>query len=163
MATLYRFVIEQRTKESSGRKGGDTTSTRATKGAAKKGKAVSLFGGEKGGVEHNRKMRLINPMINKATYGAYEKASRVTRAGIGMAKNVKENGIKGLFAGPAWVIIAQFVLLSLLKLQQFERAKAQKQNEQNFKQLENGIGQINGAYEISTNILTGRQTYNQNK
>ena len=161
MATLYRFIIEQRTKESSGRKGGDTTSTRASKGAAKKGKAVSLFGGEKGGVEHNRKMRAINPLLNKATYGIYEKGMRVGRAAFGLIKEDK-NGNR-VISGVAVTILVQMVIMLLLSWQRRERLKAERENNQNFKQLENGYGSIHGAYEISTNILTGRHTYNQNK
>jgi len=57
----------------------------------------------------------------------------------------------------------QMVLLFAVELLQVEQEKAKKLNAQNYKQLENGIGQVNSAYEISTNILTGRHTYNQNK
>lgn len=161
MATIYRFIIEQKAHTDSGGRKSTNTSGKATKGAAKKGKSVSLFGGEKGGVEHNRKMRAINPLINKATYGAWEKGMRVTRAISGLVKEDK-NGNLGI-SGPAIVILIQMVLLGLLKWQEFERDKATKQNIQNFKQLENGVGAIHGAYEVSTHILTGRQTYNQNK
>lgn len=161
MATIYRFIIEQKAHADSGGRRSTNTSGRATKGAAKKGKSVSLFGGEKGGVEHNRKMRAINPLINKATGGAWEKGMRATRAIGGLIKEDK-NGNLGI-SGPAIVILIQMVLLGLLKWQEFERDKATKQNIQNFKQLENGVGAIHGAYEVSTHILTGRQTYNQNK
>ena len=163
MATIYRFIIEQKAQADNGGRRSTNTSGKATKGAAKKGKSISLFGGEKGGVEHNRKLRAINPLINKATYGAWEKGMRATRAGIGLVKSAKEDGLKGVFGGPALVILIQMVLLGLLKWQEFERDKATKQNIQNFKQLENGVGAIHGAYEVSTHILTGRQTYNQNK
>ena len=165
MATIYRFIIEQKQGSSSGGGRKDTSPGNggAKKGAAKKGKMVSIFGGERGGVEHNRKMRALNPLFNKASGGAWEKSMRLGRAARGVYKNVQEKGVKGLFAGPAWVIIAQFVLLALLKWQDFERERATKQNIQNFKQLENGVGAVHGAYEVSTHIITGRQTYNQNK
>ena len=66
MATIYRFIVENKVKESGGRKSsGDSGYSKKT--TAKKGKWVSLFGGEKGGVEHNRKMRAINPLMNKMT------------------------------------------------------------------------------------------------
>ena len=161
MATIYRFVIEQKAQADSGGRKSTKSSKKASKGAAKKGKSVSLFGGEKGGVEHNRKMRAINPLINKATGGAWEKGMRATRAVSGLIKEDK-NGNIGI-GGPALAILIQMVLLLLLKWQEFERDKATKQNEQNYKQLENGVGGIHGAYEVSTNIFTGRQTYNQNK
>lgn len=161
MATIYRFIIEQKTQADSGGRKSTNTSGKATKGAGKKGKSVSLFGGDRGGVEHNRKLRAINPLINKATGGAWEKGMRFTRAGLGLIKEDK-NGKMGI-SGPALAILIQMFLLALLARQQFERAKATKQNIQNFKQLENGYGAIHGAYEVSTNVITGRQTYNQNK
>ena len=74
MATIYRFVIEQKASASGGgRKDTSPGNGGAKKGAAKKGRMVSIFGGERGGVEHNRKMRAINPLINKATGGYWEK------------------------------------------------------------------------------------------
>ena len=160
MATLYRFLIEQKESGGGGRKARDTTISRHT--VAKKGKMVSIFGGEKGGVEHNRKMRAINPLINRATGGAWEKGMRVGRAGLGLIQRDSETGKLGM-SGTAFAIIVAFFLQLFLKLLGKEQQKAEKQNMQNFKQLENGIGLINGAYDISTNILTGRHTYNQNK
>lgn len=162
MATFYRFIVEQKSQaDNGGRKGGESTSNRASKGAAKKGKNVSLFGGDRGGVEHNRKMRAINPLINKATYGVYEKGMRVGRAATGLIKEDK-NGNR-VVSGVAVTILGQMVLLLLLSWQRREKLKAERENNQNFKQLENGYGSLHGAYEISTNILTGRHTYNQNK
>ena len=123
---------------------------------------MSIFGGEKGGVEHNRKMRAINPLINRATGGAWEKGMRVGRAGLGLIQRDSETGKFGM-SGTALAIIVAFFLQLFIKLLGKEQQKAEKQNMQNYKQLENGIGLINGAYDISTNILTGRHTYNQNK
>ena len=95
MATIYRFIVEQRTSTTGdGRKPRESS---ATKGAAKKGRAVSLLGGRKGGVEHNRKMRAINPLLNRITGGVWEKGMRVGRASMGLVKNTAENGIKGFF------------------------------------------------------------------
>ena len=160
MATIYRFIGEQKTIGSGNwRKIKDATA----KGAAKKGRSISFFGGDKGGVEHNRKMRAINPLLNRATGGAWEKGMRLTRAGIGLAKNVEENGISGVFSGPAIYIIIAFCITAILKWQQSEIKKANKQNAQNFKMLENGADAVHGDYEISVNLWNGRRTYNQNK
>ena len=160
MATIYRFIIEQK---SSGRVGGDgrRSTEPKVKGAAK-GKWVSLFSGSKGGVEHNRKLRAINPLINRMTGGAWEKGMRVGRAGLGLFKMNTETGKIGI-SGPAIAIIIAFVLQILMKQLQVEQQKAAKLNAQNFKMLENGVGGVHGQYSISTNILTGRHTYNQNK
>ena len=160
MATIYRFIVEQRT-----RSGGDGRNPRSTtgKGAAKKGRSVSFFGGEKGGVEHNRKMRAINPLLNRATGGWWEKGMRVTRAGIGLGKSVSQNGAKGVLTGPALYIIVAFMITMLLKWQNQEIKKARELNAQNYKQLENGVGAIHGQYKVNTAFFTGRHTYNQNK
>lgn len=159
MATIYRFIVENRTR-STGE--GRTPRAGTGKGAAKKGKLVSIFGGEKGGVEHNRKMRAINPLINKATYGHYEKGMRLGRAGLGLVQKNTETG-KISVSGVSFAIIIAYLIQVLIKWQQRERVKAEKLNSQNFKQLENGIGAVHSQYEITTNIVNGRQTYNQNK
>ncbi len=161
MATIYRFIVEQKAV-----RGGDGRRTKpegsGRKSAAKKGRWVSIIGGEKGGVEHNRKLRAINPLINRATGGWWEKGMRVGRAGAGLVTRNTETGKLGI-SGPAIAIIIAFAIQMLLKWQKIEQIKAQKLNAQNYKQLENGIGAIHGQYEVSTHVLTGRHTYNQNK
>ena len=163
MATIYRFVIEQKqVAAKEGRKGSETTGGKATKGAAKKGKWVSLFSGDKGGVEHNRKMRAINPLINRMTGGAWERGMRVGRAGLGLVKRNTETGKIGI-SGPAIAILVAFVLKIGMDILGYFQKLAKKQNTQNYKQLENGIGAVSGQYKVSTNFWTGRHEYNQNK
>ena len=164
MATIYRFIVEQKVaKGGDGRKVSNATS----KSAAKKGRSVTLlqsaFGGGKGGVEHNRKMRALNPLVNRITGGVWEKGMRLGRAGLGL---MKFDAATGAFAGLSWTAIAIIVAFALqMAMKSLEQAQKQAahQNEQNFKQLENGIGSVNGQYKVATNILTGRHTYNQNK
>ena len=165
MATIYRFIVEQKQA-----RGGDGRQVKEpqVKSAAKKGRNISLFGGEKGGVEHNRKMRAINPLLNRITGGVWEKGMRVGRASMGLVKNTAENGIKGFFGGPALYILIAFVLTILMKELEKSQQEARKINAQNFKRLENGVVQVNGAYEVITSKSirgwwTGEHTYNQNK
>ena len=160
MATIYRFIVEQRAAR--GGDGRKPSEGGGKKGAAKKGKWVSLLGGEKGGVEHNRKMRAINPLINRATGGWWEKGVRVGRAAMGLVKVNTETGKLGI-SGPAVAILFAFIIQMLMKWQRLEIQKAQRMNEQNFKQLENGVGALHGQYKVSTAFWTGRHTYNQNK
>lgn len=162
MATIYRFVVEQKTTQGRGRKSSSQDSGLSNKSTAKKGRFVSIFGGEKGGVEHNRKLRAINPLLNRATGGYWEKGMRLGRAGVGLIQKNTETGKLGI-SGPAVAIIIAFIIQALLKWQNQERQKAERLNAQNFKALENGIGAIRGEYTISQNIFTGRATYNQNK
>lgn len=160
MATIYRFVIEQRTTQSSGRQVGSSGQSKGT--TAKKGRMVSIFGGEKGGVEHNRKMRAINPLLNKATHGYWEKGMRLGRAGLGLFQKNTETGKIGI-SGPAIAIIIAFIIQTLLKWQNKEIQKAMQFNAQNYKAMENGFGAVHGQYKVTTNFWTGRTTYNENK
>ena len=162
MATIYRFVIEQ--KQGSG--GGRSGSPRAEKGAAKKGKSLPLFGGSRGGVEHNRKMRAINPILNKVTNGVWEKGMRLGRAAAGLVKVNDKTG-KISLSGPSIAIIIAFVLITawnlIAKMNQRQRMEADRLNAQNFKALENGSGAIHGAYKVMVNGWSGHITYNENK
>ena len=162
MATIYRFIVEQKVSSTgSGRTPKDPSST--GKGAAKKGKWVSMIGGgEKGGVEHNRKMRAINPLLNRMTGGAWEKGMRLGRAGAGLIQRNTETG-KIRASGTAIAIIIAFVIQTVLKVQQRQIAEQQKINEQNFKALENGVGAIHGEYSVTRSAWNGRVSYNQNK
>ena len=162
MATIYRFIVEQK---SGGRVGGDGRMPRETKPqhyAAKAGRYNSIFTGPKGGVEHNRKMRAINPLLNRATNGVWEKGMRVGRASAGLIKRNDLTGKIGI-SGPAVAIIIAFVVQILMKWLQTEQQRAAKLNAQNYKQLENGIGAIHSQYKVTTNFWTGLHTYNQNK
>jgi len=162
MATIYRFVVEQKTTQNSARKNNKESSGISKGSTAKKGKWVSLLNSDKGGVEANRKMRAINPLVNKVSHGYWEKGTRLGRAGLGLVKKNTETGKIGL-SGPAIAIIIAFVIGAILKYNQKERQIASELNARNFNALENGSGAIRSSYEISVNMWNGRQTYNQNK
>ena len=162
MATIYRFIVEQKI---SGARGGDGRKQRepsSRKSTAKKGRWVSVFGGEKGGVEHNRKMRAINPLINRATGGWWEKGMRVGRAATGLVQKNTETGKYGI-SGPALAILVAFFIQLLFKIQDLSRTRAKELNAQNYKMLENGVGAVRGEYEINVSLWNNRVTYNQNK
>ena len=162
MATIYRFIVEQKTTSS----GDGAGKSRASKGASKKGRDLPLFGGSKGGVEHNRKMRAINPLLNKVTGGVWEKGMRLGRATAGLVKVNSETG-KISLSGPSIAIIIAFILMTvwnqIARLNQRDRAEAEKLNAQNYKRLEVGGGAIHGSYKIMTDGWSGRVTYNENK
>jgi len=162
MATIYRFIVEQKASGGTGGRKSSADSGISKKATAKKGRWVSILGGEKGGVEHNRKMRAINPLLNKMTGGYWEKGMRVGRAGLGLVQKNTETGQIG-FSGTAFAIIIAFVLQVIFKYQSKMRTIADEENKRNFKALENGVGAVHGDYEIVANMFSGRQTYNQNK
>ena len=166
MATIYRFIIEQKQTGASGGTGRTPKQASANKGGAGK-KTTSLFsyatGSGKGGVEHNRYLRAINPMLNKATGGAWEKGMRLGRAGAGLIQVDKQTGAFAGFSAVAIVIIIQMVINTILKFQERDRKIAKQENMQNFKMLEIGSGAIHTNYDISVNVWSGKRTYNENK
>ena len=165
MATIYRFIVEQKTtgsKESTGRKSNGTKASK--KGAGKKGaQTTTLLGSAKGGVEHNRYMRAVNPLLNRMTGGYYEKATRVGRAGLGLVKFNKATGAFAGFSGVAIAIIVSFIIQTVLKIQNQQMAIAERKNERNYKAMENGVGGVRGQYDANVSFWDGRITYNQNK
>lgn len=163
MGTIYRFIVENKTTGGNGGNGRKARNTTSKKTTAKTGRSVALFGGDKGGVEHNRKFRAINPLLNKATGGWWEKGTRLGRAGMGLIQVNSETGAFAGLSGVAVAIIIAFIIQTVLKVQAQQRQKAEELNAQNFKMLENGVGSINGQYQITTNYWNGRQTFNQNK
>lgn len=165
MATIYRFVVEQgKSGKSGGKNAGSSESTKKT---GKTMTALQLLGsGEKGGVEHNRKLRAINPLLNKITGGYWEKGMRVGRAGLGLLKFKQLESGKLAFAGfsaTAIAILIAFTIQTYLKIQQYYIKIAEQQNKANYKSLENGVSSIHGQYETSVNVWNGKITYNQNK
>lgn len=167
MPSIYRFVVEQKVITSSGgggRKGEATASPLAKKTPSKKGaKTVTLLGSMKGGVEHNRKLRAINPLINKATHGYWEKGMRLGRAGLGFVKFDAETSAFAGISGVAVSIILSMAIQTFLKIQNEQREHAKELNNQNFNLMESGIYGIRGDYQISVNMFNSRATYNQNK
>ena len=163
MATAYRFIIEQRVVETGGSARGGGTVAGSRKTPSKKGANTgNLLGGSKGGVEHNRKMRAINPVLNKATHGLAEKGIRVARAGAGILKFDEEGNLSGV-SGTSVTILTALLLREVMKMQFNWIEQSRNMNSQNFKAMENGQGAIRGEYEIAVNILNGRASYNQNK
>lgn len=158
MATIYRFIVENKVKNGSGRK----ETGESKKGSGKRATST-LLGSPKGGVEHNRYLRAINPVLNKMTGGVWEKGMRVGRAGLGLARFYKDTGAFAGLSAVAITIIISFVLQTLLQWQNSERQKAQKLNTQNYKSLENGYNAIHGAYDLVSNTFNGRLKYNENK
>lgn len=162
MATIYRFIVES--KGGSGSGGRRDGAGRPSKKTTAKGKWVSVLGGEKGGVEHNRKMRAINPLLNRATGGWWEKGMRVGRAGMGLIQRNTETGkLRINVLGPAMMIIIAFVINTILKIQNFQRQVASRQNTQNYKAMENGFSAVHGEYKVARDYWSGRTTFNENK
>lgn len=163
MATIYRFIVEE---GKSGRSGGKREGENSRKKTGKTKTLLNLLGsGEKGGVEHNRKLRAINPLLNRATGGQWEKGMRLGRAGLGLVKFREVDGtmkFAGL-SGTAVAIIIAFALQTAMKHHQKLIDKTDKENKANYKKMELGVGAIRGEYSVASNVWSGKITYNQNR
>ena len=159
MATIYRFIVEQQQGMGggSGRNNGSTTKKNA------KDKYFTLSGSL--GVEHNRKLRAINPVLNKATGGYWEKGMRLGRAGLGLL-TVKKKGKGAMSVGisaTALAIILSFVIQTGIKHHQKLIQQSEKENKQNFKKMETGETSVHTSFTVATNMWSGKRTYNENK
>lgn len=161
MATIYRFIVEGGTGRggSGGRKGGG----KSKKITAKKGKWENWSKlGQKGGVEHNRKMRAVNPLINRATGGWWEKSTRVGRAMGGIVQKNSEAG-KLRIGGTAVSIIVAFAIKMFLDFHNAEIQRNKEINTRNYRAIENGVSRVHNVQDITTNWFNGRINYNNNK
>lgn len=161
MATIYRFIIEGGGR---GKGGGAPLKPKSGigKGTAKKGKWVSYLDSSKSGVEANRRMRAINPIINKMTGGMWEKGTRLGRAGFGLVQRNTETNATRLSPTAVSIIIA-LILTTIVKQHQMLIARANEINQRNYKSIENGITQVRNIQDVSQNIISGKINYNQNK
>jgi len=162
MATTYDFIIKNsgtNKAKDKGTGGGNVKST----GKSTESLFSNFFGGEKGGVEANRKTRAVNPLLNRATSGWWEKGTRLGRAGLGIIQQDKKTGSLSI-SGVSVAILISFAIQQMMRIQREQRLEATKQNQNNFKSMEvGGDNAIGSAYKVSTNFWDGKVSYNQNK
>lgn len=166
MATIYRFIVE-------GVGQAQATNLLAThdvdangvlipkKGAGSKGGsslvAHNPSGKRSGGVDHNRYMRPINPLLNRITGGWWEKGQRVGRAMAQLPADIKANGM-GALGSVASLIILQFAIMEVDKYIREQKKKAQEENKSNYLKIVSGQTTIGTDYKVGRNIF-GKITY----
>lgn len=165
MATIYRFIVDE---GKSGKSGGRKSGGNSRKKTGKTTTLLKMFEtGNKGGVESNRKMRAINPLINRITNGYWEKGVRIGRAGLGLVKFKKNESTGALsfagLSGSAIAIIIAFAIQVALKHHAKLIERTEKINKQNYKQLENGQSAVHGEYSITQNFWSGKISYKENR
>jgi hypothetical protein len=164
MATIYRFIVEARKATGVATDADGVVIPR--KGAGSKGGASGSgsgfnFGGSRGGVEHNRYMRPINPLMNRLTGGWWEKGQRVGRAIGGLPEAFKTKDGKftmGGFASTASLILIQFAIMEVDKLIREQMKKAKEENQANYLKIVSGQTTLGQDYKVSRNIF-GKITY----
>lgn len=163
MATIYRFIVEAR--KATGVSYDADGNPVPAKGAGSKGggslTAHNPFGKNSGGVEHNRYMRPINPLMNQITGGWWEKGQRLGRAAASLpsAFKTKTGGFNAAgFGSTGALIIMQFAIMMAIQAFQDQQKKAKEENKSNFLKIKSGQTTIGQDYKVSKDIF-GKITY----
>ena len=159
MATIYRFLVEDMTGQQA-RQFDVNGNPVAVKGAGSKsggGGRLFNFGGSRGGVEHNRYMRPINPLMNRWTGGWWEKGQRIARATGNVLSQVDGKGL-GVLASTGGLILLQFAIMELDKQFREQQKKAKEENQANYLKIVSGQTVLGQDYKVSRNIF-GKITY----
>jgi hypothetical protein len=160
MATIYRFIVEAR--KATGVSYDADGNPMPAKGAGSKGgfslTAHNPSGKNRGGVEHNRYMRPINPLMNQLTGGWWEKGQRLGRAGAGVLDVAKTKGIGAALGSTGALIIMQFAIMMAVQAFKDQQKKAKEENKSNYLKIVSGQTTIGQDYKVSKDIF-GKITY----
>ena len=161
MATIYRFIVESNGQADSQQllrnHSIDTNGVIIPRlGAGSKGGA-SLLAHNRGGVDHNRYMRPINPLINRVTGGYWEKGQRVGRALQQLPSDFQSKGL-GALSSVASLLLIQFAIMEVDKYFREQTKKATEENQSNFLKQKSGASILTRNYKISRGMF-GKLTY----
>ena len=157
MATIYRFIVENKSTGNGGKGGASKKSTTKTITPLK------MLGGD--GVNHNRSMRGVNAVMNSVIPN-YEKGVRLTKSVLGLTKWKQKEGGGYQFAGvsiTAIMVLAVLMLRIAMAHHKKMIEKEEKNNDANFKKLETGQNAIHSQFSVSSHFWNGKLTFNENK
>jgi hypothetical protein len=160
MATIYRFIVEAR--KATGVSYDANGNPIPVKGAGSKGgfslTAHNPTGKNRGGVEHNRYMRPLNPLLNQITGGWWEKGTRLGRASAGVLDVANKKGIGAALGSTGALIIMQFAIMMAVQAFREQQKKAKEENQSNFLKIKSGQTTLGQDYKVSKDIF-GKVTY----
>lgn len=158
MATIYRFIVENKASGGNGGNGGASK-----KSTTKTITPLKMLGGD--GVNHNRSMRGINAVMNSAIPN-YEKGVRLGKSILGLTKWKQKEGGGYKFAGisiPSLMVLAVLMLRIAMSHHKRMIEKEEKNNDANYKKLETGQTAIHSSFSVTQNYWSGKLTFNENK
>jgi hypothetical protein len=161
MATIYEFIIRSQGGVSGTTQVDADGNAIPLKGAGVKGgtslTAHNPTGKSSGGVDHNRYMRPINPLINRWTGGFWEKGQRGFNAARQLPAEMKAKGV-GALTSVAGLILLQLAIMEFDKWFREQQKKAKEENKANFLKITSGQTVLSQDYKVSKNIF-GKITY----
>ena len=154
MATIYEFIVRDQTKD--GKKLMVDNETGEVIGKSSVAKEKPLSGSNKG-VDHNRYMRAVNPLINRYVPG-FEKYVRGGRAIVGMYDTLVQTGIKSAITSVGAIVLLELALTKLDDLRREKIEEAKKENIANYNKIITGQTQLSQNVKATKNIF-GKITF----
>lgn len=148
MATIYEFIVRDQTKNGKQEMIDPDTGEVIAKKSVAKEKPLS---GSNKGVDHNRYMRAVNPLINRYVPG-FEKYVRGGRAIIGVYDTLVQTGIKSAITGVGAIVLLELALTKLDDLRREKIEEAKKENVANYNKLITGQTQLSQNVKATKNI-----------
>ena len=149
MATIYEFIVRDQTKNGKQEMIDPETGEVIAKKSVAKEKPLS---GSNKGVDHNRYMRAVNPLINRYVPG-FEKYIRGGRAIIGVYDTLVQTGIKSAITGVGAIVLLELALTKLDDLRREKIEEAKKENVANYNKL------ITGQTQLSQNVVATKNIW----
>lgn len=159
MATTFRFIVEDKTTKNIGNNVSfDANGVAKPKIGA--GENIDPYTGSNRGVEHNRYMRVINPVLNRYTGGWWEKGMRVGRGTVGVVDVAKHKGVASALTSVGAIIIVQFAIMETIKWYDKMKKEANNENQADYLRLKSGSTMLGKDYKITKNFF-GKITYKE--
>ena len=154
MATIYEFIVRDQTKGGKKIMVDDETGEVIGKSSVAKEKP---FSGSNKGVDHNRYMRAVNPLINRYVPG-FEKYVRSGRAIVGVYDTLVQTGITSAMTSVGAIVLLELALTKLDDLRREKIEEAKKENIANYNKLITGQTQLSQNVKATKNIF-GKITF----
>ena len=154
MATIYEFIVRDQTKDGKKLMVDNETGEVIGKSSVAKEKP---FSGSNKGVDHNRYMRAVNPLINRYVPG-FEKYVRGGRAIVGVFDTLVQQGVTSAITGVGAIVLLELALTKLDDLRREKIEEAKKENVANYNKLITGQTQLSQNVKATKNIW-GKVTF----
>ena len=154
MATIYEFIVRDQTKDGKKLMVDNETGEVIAKSSVAKEKPLS---GSNKGVDHNRYMRAVNPLINRYV-PAFEKSVRGGRAIVGVFDTLVQQGVTSAMTSVGAIVLLELALTKLDDLRREKIEEAKKENIANYNKLITGQTQLSQNVKATKNIF-GKITF----
>ena len=154
MATIYEFIVRDQTKGGKKVMVDDETGEVIAKSSVAKEKPLS---GSNKGVDHNRYMRAVNPLINRYVPG-FEKYVRGGRAVVGVYDTFVKEGLTASLTSVGAIVLLEMVLTKLDDMRREKIEEAKKENIANYNKLVTGQSQLSQNF-VATQNIWGKITF----